>query len=56
MVNKNKGNILREKKLLSKVSELTTDISTKLKDLDGMESIYRGNERMLSDLKNRYKI
>ncbi|XP_050582063.1 laminin subunit beta-1 [Bombus affinis] len=48
--NKSKGNILRAKKLLQKASELTADTSTKLKDLDGMESVYRDNERMLSDL------
>ncbi|OAD54662.1 Laminin subunit beta-1 [Eufriesea mexicana] len=49
-VNKSKGNILRAKKLLQKASELTADTSTKLKDLDGMESVYRDNERTLSDL------
>ena len=49
-VNKSKGNISRAKKLLQRASELTADTSTKLKDLDGMESVYRDNERMLSDL------
>ncbi|CAK9803904.1 Laminin subunit beta-1 [Anthophora quadrimaculata] len=49
-VNKSEGNILRAKKLLQKASELTADTSTKLKDLDGMESVYKDNERMLSDL------
>lgn len=49
-VNKSKGNILRAKKLLQKASELTADTSTKLKDLSGMESVYRDNERTLSDL------
>ena len=49
-MNKSNGNILRAKKLLQKASELTADTSTKSKDLDGMESVYRDNERMLSDL------
>lgn len=49
-VNKSKGNIFRTKKLLQKASELTAGTSTKFKDLDGMESVYRDNDRMLSDL------
>ncbi|XP_043253196.1 laminin subunit beta-1 [Colletes gigas] len=49
-VNKSKGNILRAKEFLQRASKLTADTSTKLKDLDGMESVYRDNEKMLSDL------
>ncbi|XP_066582072.1 laminin subunit beta-1 [Prorops nasuta] len=49
-VNKSKGDIQRAKKLLQRASELTADTTTKFKDLDGMESVYRDNERTLSDL------
>lgn len=49
-VNKSKGDIQRAKMLLQRASELTADTSTKFKDLDGMESVYRENERVLSDL------
>ncbi|XP_014474368.1 PREDICTED: laminin subunit beta-1 [Dinoponera quadriceps] len=49
-VNKSKGDIQRAKKLLQRASELTADTSTKFKDLDGMESVYRDNERLLNDL------
>lgn len=49
-VNKSKGDILRAKKLLQRASELTADTSTKSKDLDGMESVYKDNERLLTDL------
>ncbi|XP_034171779.1 laminin subunit beta-1 isoform X2 [Osmia lignaria lignaria] len=51
-VNKSKDNIQRAKKLLQRASELTADTSTKFKDLDGMEIVYRDNERMLFDLKS----
>lgn len=49
-VNKSKGDIQRAKKLLQRASELTADTSTKSKDLDGMESVYKDNERVLTDL------
>lgn len=49
-VNKSKGNIQKAKKLLQRASELTADTSTKFKDLDGMESVYKDNEKMLFDL------
>lgn len=49
-VNKSKGDIQRAKKLLQRASELTADTSTKFKDLDGMESVYKDNERLLTDL------
>lgn len=49
-VNKSKGDIQRAKKLLQRASELTSDTNTKYKDLDGMEGIYRDNERMLTEL------
>ncbi|XP_054000952.1 laminin subunit beta-1 isoform X1 [Hylaeus anthracinus] len=49
-VNKSKDNVQRANKLLQRASELTADTSTKLKDLDGMESVYKDNERMLNDL------
>ncbi|XP_011135440.1 laminin subunit beta-1 isoform X2 [Harpegnathos saltator] len=49
-VNKSKGDIQRAKRLLQRASELTADTSTKFKDLDGMESVYRDNERLLKDL------
>lgn len=49
-VNKSKGDILRAKRLLQRASELTADTSTKSKDLDGMESVYKDNERLLTDL------
>lgn len=48
--NKSKGDIQRAKRLLQRASELTADTSTKFKDLDSMESVYRDNERMLKDL------
>lgn len=51
-VNKSKGNIQRTKKLLQRASELTADTSTKFKDLDGMEGVYKDNERLLTDLMN----
>lgn len=51
-VNKSKGDILRAKKLLQRASELTADTSTKSKDLDGMESVYKDNEQTLTDLMN----
>lgn len=51
-VDKSKGDIQRAKKLLQRASELTADTSTKFKDLDGMESVYRDNERTLTDLMN----
>lgn len=49
-VDKSKGDIQRAKRLLQRASELTADTSTKFKDLDGMESVYRDNERLLKDL------
>lgn len=49
-VNKSKGNIQKAKTLLQRASELTADTSTKLKDLDGMEGVYKDNERTLLDL------
>lgn len=49
-VNKSKGDIQRAKRLLQRASELTADTSTKFKDLDGMESVYKDNERLLTDL------
>ncbi|KAG7208341.1 hypothetical protein KM043_014577 [Ampulex compressa] len=49
---RSKGNIQRAKRLLQRASEMTADTSTKFKDLDGMESVYRDNERMLTDLMN----
>ncbi|XP_078051747.1 laminin subunit beta-1 isoform X1 [Augochlora pura] len=49
-VNKSKDNIQRATKLLQRASELTVDTSTKFKDLDGMDSVYRENEKTLSDL------
>lgn len=49
-VNKSKGDIQRAKRLLQRASELTADTSTKSKDLDGMESVYKDNERLLTDL------
>lgn len=51
-VNKSKGDIQRAKRLLQRASELTADTSTKSKDLDGMESVYKDNERLLTDLMN----
>lgn len=49
-VNKTKGDIQRAKRLLTRASELTADTSTKSKDLDGMESVYKENERLLKEL------
>ncbi|XP_063992157.1 laminin subunit beta-1 isoform X3 [Diachasmimorpha longicaudata] len=49
-VTKSKGDIERAKQLLQRASELTADTTTKFKDLDGMESVYRDNDRLLSDL------
>lgn len=49
-VNKSKGDIQRAKRLLQRASELTADTSTKFKDLDGMDGVYRDNERLLKDL------
>ncbi|XP_076236766.1 laminin subunit beta-1 [Calliopsis andreniformis] len=49
-VNKSKGNIQKAKKLLQRASELTADTSTKLKDLDGMEGVYKDNEKLLMEL------
>lgn len=49
-VNKSKGDIQKAKLLLQRASELTADTSTKFKDLDGMETVYRDNERKLADL------
>lgn len=49
-VNKSKGDIHRAKRLLQQASELTADTSTKFKDLDGMENVYKDNERVLADL------
>ncbi|XP_015599371.1 laminin subunit beta-1 isoform X2 [Cephus cinctus] len=49
-VNKSKNEIQRAKQLLQRASELTADTSTKFKDLDGMEGVYKDNERMLTDL------
>jgi coxsackievirus/adenovirus receptor len=51
-VNKSKDDIQRTKMLLQRASELTADTSTKFKDLDGMEGVYRENERVLADLMN----
>nr|XP_012215232.1 PREDICTED: laminin subunit beta-1 [Linepithema humile] len=51
-VHKSKGDIQRAKKLLQRASELTADTSTKFKDLDGMEGVYKENERVLADLMN----
>lgn len=47
---KSKGDIQRAKRLLQRASELTADTTTKFKDLDGMESVYRDNDRLLGDL------
>ncbi|XP_012252560.2 laminin subunit beta-1-like [Athalia rosae] len=49
-VNKGKGDIQKAKSLLQRASELTADTSTKFKDLDGMEIVYKDNERKLADL------
>ncbi|XP_035719159.1 laminin subunit beta-1-like isoform X1 [Vespa mandarinia] len=49
-INKSEDDIKRAKKLLQRASELTADTSTKFKDLDGMESVYKDNERILTDL------
>ncbi|XP_034940171.1 laminin subunit beta-1 isoform X2 [Chelonus insularis] len=49
-VTKSKGDIQRAKRLLQRASELTADTTTKFKDLDGMESVYRDNDRLLGDL------
>ncbi|XP_033213933.1 laminin subunit beta-1 [Belonocnema kinseyi] len=49
-VDKSKANIQRAKRLLQQASELTADTSTKFKDLNGMESVYKDNERILSGL------
>lgn len=49
-VDKSKENIQRAKRLLQQASELTADTSAKFKDLDGMESVYKDNERILSGL------
>ncbi|KAK0173519.1 hypothetical protein PV328_006704 [Microctonus aethiopoides] len=49
-VTKSKGDIDRAKKLLQRASELTADTTAKFKDLDGMESVYRDNDRLLGDL------
>lgn len=49
-VTKSKDDIQRAKQLLQRASELTADTSTKFKDLDGMESVYRDNDRLLGDL------
>lgn len=49
-VDKSKENIKRAKRLLQQASELTADTSAKFKDLDGMESVYKDNERILSGL------
>jgi len=51
-VNKSKDDIQRTKMLLQRASELTADSSTKFKDLDGMEGVYKENERVLADLTN----
>ncbi|XP_012282234.1 laminin subunit beta-1 isoform X2 [Orussus abietinus] len=48
--NKSRDDIQRAKRLLQRASELTADTSTKFKDLDGMDGVYKENERMLSDL------
>lgn len=49
-VDKSKENIQKAKRLLQQASELTADTSAKFKDLDGMESVYKDNERILSGL------
>lgn len=49
-MNKSRGDIQRAKMLLQRASELTADTSTKFKDLDGMENVYKENERVLMDL------
>ena len=49
-VTKSKDDIQRAKKLLERASELTADTATKFKDLDGMESVYRDNDKLLGDL------
>lgn len=49
-VSKSKGDIQRAKKLLQRASELTADTSTKFKDLDGMDSVYRDNDKLLGNL------
>ncbi|XP_015510641.1 laminin subunit beta-1-like isoform X1 [Neodiprion pinetum] len=49
-VDRSKGNIEKAKSLLARASELTADTSTKFKDLDGMEIVYKDNERKLSRL------
>lgn len=51
-VHKSKDDIQRAKRLLQRASELTADTSTKFKDLDGMEGVYKENERVLADLMN----
>ncbi|XP_014221336.1 laminin subunit beta-1 isoform X2 [Trichogramma pretiosum] len=45
---KSKDDILRTKSLLQRASELTADTQSKYKDLEGMESVYKDNERMLN--------
>ena len=49
-VGKSKGDITRAKGLLRRASELTADTQSKYKDLEGMESVYKDNDRMLRDL------
>lgn len=49
-VEKSKGDIEKAKSLLLRASELTANTSTKFKDLDGMETVYKDNERKLADL------
>ena len=49
-VDKSKANIQRAKRLLQQASELTADTSTKFKDLDAMDSVYKDNEKILSNL------
>lgn len=49
-VNKSKDDILRAKGLLQRASELTADTQSKFKDLEGMESVYKDNDRTLREL------
>lgn len=51
-VNKSEGDILRSKKLLQRASKLTADTLTKFKDLEEMETVYKGNENTLNELES----
>lgn len=49
-VDKSKDDIGRAKGLLKRASELTADTVDKFKDIEGMESVYKDNDRLLRDL------